>query len=769
MEINILDNISSITVTGLTGLSAGGGADGGTGGNGGNGGGGGRGGQDSATSDGSTFGYGGHGAAGGAAGDVKVTVRTTKQVTYADAVSLTAGLAGNGAIGGNGGDNSQTAFNNLANQGASGVGGSGGVGGAGGAGGKGGSVKIETQTLEFNNNVGHQHIFTVESGDGGLNGLNQALNASTGNTFGLGGAGGDAEVLVHDNIDFNENTVMNFTKGASTAATALGGVLDVQVSKSVNVGAGKTVNLAITNGGQLVNTVDEIYFNTMELQFESTFGTANVLGGVGDVGLGGVEYSVQNLYVHHNAAWATNGVYLAAGGWSTYDLTDVKLNNSHRMLDLKETDNTVTGYMDLSNFDLVKQQFDFNNKVHDHAFMETEYQLKAHHLGTITLANRVDASSLATDTNFWGNSLVNAGGSYNDQHRVNDFALDGGLRRYFWDVHIANDGTNDTLRAYNFYTADGYKTYLQGYLSGVQSLNQTFWSSTEPLLRGAAEGPLDTTVLKVKLGGSSTETNTGSDIDVDNFSASLALSRKVSNDAGATTVAAFLEYGNGSYDTYASIYRLGKLYGDGDTKHFGGGLFLRHDFEQGTYLEASLRGGSVDTDYKLRKDTRFASPYSHSWDSSSNYFGAHFGLGQQFNLNDQTMLDVYGKLLWTQTDGDTVRTRYEKFHADDVESLRSRLGVRLNHSSESGLFKGYLGLAWEHEYDGEASGYISGPGVPKERIRKAPDLGGSSGFAEAGFSYRPTQDAKYTIDMGVFGLAGEQDGFGGTLGLKFEF
>jgi hypothetical protein len=233
--------------------------------------------------------------------------------------------------------------------------------------------------------------------------------------------------------------------------------------------------------------------------------------------------------------------------------------------------------------------------------------------------------------------------------------------------------------------------------------------------------------------------------------------------------AVFLEYGTGSYETYANIARMGELFGEGDVEHFGGGFFLSHQFNQGTRLEGSVRGGKLNNDYVLKRDTRFNSPYDHSWNSGVNYYGAHFGIGQQFNISEKSLFELYGNLLWTRTEGDTVKTAYETYEFDDVNSLTSRIGARLRPSSQNGLFKGYIGLAWDHEHDGKAKGRISGPGVPPDEIRQAPDLSGSSAFADAGISFKPATESMYSIDLGVFGLMGNRDGFGGSLDLKFEF
>ncbi|MDR1045701.1 MAG: autotransporter outer membrane beta-barrel domain-containing protein, partial [Candidatus Adiutrix sp.] len=701
-------------------------------------------------------GHGGHGGQGGNGGDV-LTQLSAKLVTYNEAVNLTAGNGGNSGT--------DIYFDNDRNIITS-------DSAFGGNGGRGGNITVEGE----GHDVAIYEDMTFRTGNGGDN-TSAADDVSAGNggavTFNLNDGG---SLIVKEDLN------LTFTKGTdgtkygdaagSASQAALAGVLDVKIDGSLNISQFKTVNMAITVlGGGPLTAQDDIHYDTMEFQKGSEFNTANTLGREGEIGTGGVEYSVNNLLVHSYATWNTAGAYFAGSNlnnvwsdkWSTFDTTDIHSNQV--MLRMND------GPVNLENYDPVKQHLDYRNGDGANPFISSEYQLKSLDLGLVTLVTKTDGQAMYWDAGTpQYRDVIRVEGTrhYYDGRQVDNFAMDAGLRRYFWDVYVDQVGDNP-LMADNISTADGYKTFLQGSLAGLSSLNQTFWSNTEPLMSEAASAALNSTVLSLKFGGSSLTTKTGSDIDVDNFSVGLALSRRAENSAGQTTLGLFLDYGAGSYDTYANIARLGELFGDGDVDHFGGGLFVRHLFNQGTYLEGSLRGGRLDNDYSLKRDSRFASPHDHSWDSGGNYFGAHLGLGQQFDLSEQTMLEVYGKLLWTRTNGDTVRTAYETYQFDNVNSVSSRLGARLNHTSESGLLKGYLGLAWEHEYDGQAEGSISGPGVPPDRIRNAPDLGGSSGFAEAGFSFKPAEEAMYSIDLGLFGLFGDREGFGGTVGFKFEF
>jgi len=512
------------------------------------------------------------------------------------------------------------------------------------------------------------------------------------------------------------------------------------------------------------------------------------------------------LIVRTNAIWTTHGIYDpnttisrpdgVAGQRMTFDMTDIKRWNHDGVKMLTMTENAATGAIRLDDgvvggahaaFDAVLQHHAYlMNPTNDNVspFITSKYELKRLDLGPITLADSVIIDQACSDRNLagWNGNIVHANGHLTDQDKVDYFGYNAGLRRYFFDVYATQvDGTVGELMANNFHTADGYKTYLQGALATSQTLNQTFFNAVSPLINAAGDAPAGRTLLNSNITGSSIETETGSDVDVDGFSVGLALSHKFENDLGETTVGLFGEFGYGNYDTYTSIANFnyyggrGELNGDGDTKHYGGGLFARHEFNSKTYLEGSFRAGGTNNSFELRRDTRFNRPYNHNYDSDRTYFGAHLGLGQKLELNELTLLDVYGKFLWTRTDSDSFTTDFvdwagyrEHVSVDAVDSIRHRVGGRLTRSNESGTFKGFVGLAWEHEYDGEAKGTIGHPARGYDPISNAPDVKGSSGFGELGLTYNPT-DTNYSIDMSVFGLAGKQDGFGGTLGLKFEF
>ena len=277
----------------------------------------------------------------------------------------------------------------------------------------------------------------------------------------------------------------------------------------------------------------------------------------------------------------------------------------------------------------------------------------------------------------------------------------------------------------------------------------------------AATEDYDRTILKMEINGSSIDYGNGAPLSFDTLGAILSLSYKTITGLGATTVGAFVEGGTGSYETknYTPPLRM-DVRGDGDVEYLGGGLFFHNAFSGRAHMEASVRAGSVSNDFGARG-------YSGgNFDTSAAYYGAHLGFGQIFEVTDLTDLDVYGQFHWTHTDSQDFRTEDRtRMRFDNVDSYQTRLGARLTQIYFDGDMKGYIGAAWEHEFDGEAGGRTAAGALPGSH---RPDLKGSSAFGEAGLIIQPVGSG-YAVDLGIFGVGGEARGVGGTAGLKFEF
>ncbi len=297
-----------------------------------------------------------------------------------------------------------------------------------------------------------------------------------------------------------------------------------------------------------------------------------------------------------------------------------------------------------------------------------------------------------------------------------------------------------------------YHSYFQGRNAAAVTTRAGGTLLTDRVLPGAARRLTAGAVAAgLDFRGGHSENDTGSRAEVDHFSGALSLARRSDFECSSLIYGVLAEFGHGDYDTWHRLPALGGLTGGGDADYFGGGLFARHTWYDGVYAEGSLRLGRVDNDYSARR--RAGADYGYT----AAYYGAHVGLGREIAF-DADRLDLYARLLWNRVSGEDVTTGAgERISFDDVDSLRARLGGRYTHAFTESL-SGYGGLAWEHEFDGEASGRAAGV-----RVGETTDLKGSSAFLEAGLTLRAHE--AFSVDVGVFGLAGQEDAFGGTLTL----
>ena len=268
------------------------------------------------------------------------------------------------------------------------------------------------------------------------------------------------------------------------------------------------------------------------------------------------------------------------------------------------------------------------------------------------------------------------------------------------------------------------------------------------------------------LSGGSLRYNTGSHLDMNSLSLLTGLAWGIDLAPGRLTLGAFFEYGNGSYDTHNSFTNAASVDGDGNAYYLGGGILARMDFVNigpgRFYAEASGRAGKTHNEYDS-SDLRDAAGRKADYDSSSPYYGLHFGTGYVWNINYAATLDLYCKYFWTRQQGDSVGlSTGEHLSFDDINSSRLRFGGRFAYILNEHVAP-YIGAAWEHEFDGKARARTNGFDID------APNLRGNTGIGELGLSLTPSADLPLTVDLGVQGYTGKHEGVTGSLMVKWEF
>lgn len=272
------------------------------------------------------------------------------------------------------------------------------------------------------------------------------------------------------------------------------------------------------------------------------------------------------------------------------------------------------------------------------------------------------------------------------------------------------------------------------------------------------------------IGGSKTRMNTGSHIDNDSISLMAGLAVSSFFEDIQWTCGAFLEHGEGSYDTYNSFPDAASVHGSGDTDYTGLGILSRFDFSEfalntasaNVFLEGSIRAGRIHNEYSSG-DLTDANNTAAAFKNSSSYYSFHVGTGIDLNVNDSWLLTLGAQYFYTHQSGSSVElSTGEHMEFDSVVSQRARLHSRLNWQATSNI-QPYLGIAFEHEFDGTAESTIDGMKI------ESPSLGGNTWIGEIGLSVLPSSKLPLHINLGVQGYTGFMEGITGSLQMLWRF
>ena len=223
--------------------------------------------------------------------------------------------------------------------------------------------------------------------------------------------------------------------------------------------------------------------------------------------------------------------------------------------------------------------------------------------------------------------------------------------------------------------------------------------------------------------------------------------------------ALYVEAGWGNVDTHN---RWAK--GNGDIHYYGiGAIGERKQKEgdwKGTYLQAHARIGRAFSDYNSRlKD---GSGEKLDYDKNSTYYGAGLEIGREWQYHPDYMLDSYLKYRWLHLNGFNTEINGADHKLDDIDSHRTRLGSRLNYTAEKTGMP-YIGIAWEHEFDGNARGSVMGYSL------KDTSLKGDSGVLELGVKFVPSEKSRWNYDFTIEGYVGQREGVMGNFVVNYLF
>ena len=221
---------------------------------------------------------------------------------------------------------------------------------------------------------------------------------------------------------------------------------------------------------------------------------------------------------------------------------------------------------------------------------------------------------------------------------------------------------------------------------------------------------------------------------------------------GNLTYGIAAEYGYTRYTSHLDDGTRGK----GKAWYLGANTFGNYLWNNGLYMQGSLRIGRVSGDYRSN-DFVHANGNQVNYDSKSNYIAGHIGAGKIWQLGSLNSLDTYIKYFDSYTSSDKAKLNSgETYHFSSVRSQRGRIGVQYNH--QLAKTKLHFGLAHEREWNGHVRAQYQGLSLP------SPTMKGGTTLGEAGVNYQ-LGGKQLNTALQVYG--GRQRGAGLHLGVKF--
>lgn len=679
----------------------------------------------------------GTGGNGGNTGNISLTVARSLTLDNFNLMMAKAGKGGDGNLtsatpgmggnGGSGGTFSITVGENLTGNAINMVAGEGGDGGnsRGGNGGNSSTVNIAVgQNMTAD-------ALVMNGGNGGKAGASDGASEVAVTSGENGGSGGHSILNVTQNLQLNTLTAASGLKGADGSGSVHAGT----------GGAGGNVNLtadtAILNQGTITKNDGalKVYFNNLDMSNNDTALTLNNTAAYDSGSNAGVQLgtlifgggrnltvdAINQLARNGSDPFAINGIRVLgkdasytgpsmdASGKNLYFLLPAGMAKDEVMLHSSSTINTEGSHVDVEAAGTIK------------------------HLSNGEKVILIDNTSGNVANNGQKTSVFYEGATQYDL----------AIRSTDSQLILTREGKNVYGQA-----------YAEGQIAGLAAVMQSgdlVARFGDKLSMIEKEGP----EVFFSMQGTSEKIKTGSHIKSNGFEAIGGVATHQKTTVGTIHAGVFVEGGWGNYDAYNSFPTL-NVKGDGNTRYFGAGVIARHDFDNRFYVEGSLRGGKVKTDYSTNDMGTGASFDSNVW-----YYGAHGGVGYKIPVRDTSNVDVYGKVLWTQMNSDKLTTGAgENIHFDSADSLRSRLGVRYTHQLDQKV-KGFVGVAWDYEFKGKLSSTLDGVAMGE------PDMKGSTGLLELGVSWQAQK--AWTFDANLRGMAGKHEGITGMVSAKYAF
>lgn len=291
---------------------------------------------------------------------------------------------------------------------------------------------------------------------------------------------------------------------------------------------------------------------------------------------------------------------------------------------------------------------------------------------------------------------------------------------------------------------------------GSDLLARAGLEAMENALEAPYTGPSSLTPF-VAASGSKLHHQTSSYIKVKGSEAVVGLAGETTNRFGKFIVAPLVEYGRGDYDSYIEH----NIHGEGTSEYWGAGVAARQNFENGYYLDASLRYGRIESDY-ASNDFNGGTTRA-KYDLHTNYLALHAAAGKTFSITENQKATVYGKYFYDrQNSANTTLSSGERYHFSSVDGHRTQLGGKYAYSFAAHQSV-YADLLWQYEFKTEAAATYRGLSTPYASLK------GSSESLALGWHKEAAAESPWFADLQASAWAGKQRHFAAQFVAGYKF
>ena len=557
-------------------------------------------------------------------------------------------------------------------------------------------------------------------------------------------SGDDVTMTVSGKLSSSNITVIsNSVAGASLTA----GTLDLSGNNtSLNLQSAKDKELLATfttidigDGHSLNKTGNGFYtFTNMNLTGNAYVNSLDVMGNAATVTLGsGVNATVPviNLVDGANLTMNTSGggaySFDTLNSYGTGNTLTGDLSAANKNLNFYLADTTAAGATALS----VTGDADVTNS-------------------TIKVGITGSSSALKLDDTV---TLLDAGTLTGTPGTLTGVGMQGLMVKYQFDV--AASGNQLVATVTNTQLSENAKAFSEGRAASAAFLIQGADFAAQEGMSAAQTTAEHTSGLATfaVVGGGKSRYETGSHVDITGFNAAVGLSHIIEGWFNADwLLGSFVEYGNGSYDSYNTFFS-GDVKGSGNDQYIGLGVLGKRMTYHDNYFEISARAGQASSDFE---GYVYSDSVKADYDYKAMYYGAHMGLGHIWQWSKNSTFDLFGKYYWTHEDGKSViLSSGDGISFGHTNSSRVRIGGKINQEWNA-RWSGYVGASFDYEMHGKMKATTYGMDID------APNISGGTGVGEVGLTY--TKDA-ITLGVGGTGYIGKRRGGSGHIKFGYSF